>query len=635
MIRAIRPNAMAQDDAAMVSGWNLGPNIAYTLLLTPEASACGVMLFDAEMSVLLASGAALVGTAQPCVLVPQSGTVGMVDTDLGWHLLITTTGTESPRTIRIGPAVDLPDEIHPIYGDDALALVRATAGVDDHAHYIDDVIVTCPLGFGAWIGDVASVPVDAPTVLGQVESITWTATPDGTNEHAVVRRHVAIAPEPVVEIIPPTVADDAGTATHLTGTSGNVLANDEPGLVVTAVNGLAGKVGVATDGNNGGSFTINASGAWTFSPNGDFALLSGSETAVTSVTYHASDGTAEAMATLTVTVSHANASPVAVDDTGTTDAATTTSGNVLTNDADADSDTLHVSKVAGSAGNVGVAVAGSGGGIFTLAANGAWMFDPNSEFSSLTGEDTATTSVAYHVSDGEDEDVGALTVTVSAAVSDPYWANTVLLVQPPIDAIDGSTSIVDAKGRALTRYGDTQIDTSLGYPTVFYDGVGDRLVAAASADFNFGTGDFTVEAFLNTTQSTGTYIAAIGINHNAMGYWGLRVRHGGLPKVGFTYSDGAAWRDLISNVSISDGVLHHIAVTRAALVFRIFVDGVLVLTVPSLTSAVGTSSYGLSLGYNQADNLYFAGHQAVARITKGVARYTSAFIPPAFPFPTA
>lgn len=236
-------------------------------------------------------------------------------------------------------------------------------------------------------------------------------------------------------------------------------------------------------------------------------------------------------------------------------------------------------------------------------------------------------------------DVSTMSVTVSSGaapvLTDPYWENTVLLVQPPVDAVDGSTDIVDAKGRTLTRSGDTQIDTSLGYPTVFYDGVGDRLVAAASEDFNFGTGDFTVEAFLNTTQSTGTYIAAICINHNAMGYWGLRVRHVGLPKVGFTYNDGAAWRDINSNVSISDGALHHIAVTRASLVFRVFVDGVLVLTNSSLTSAVGTSSYGLSLGYNHADNLYFAGHQAVARITKGVARYIAAFIPPVYPFPTA
>lgn len=530
MIRAIRPNAMAQDDAAMVTGWNISPNLAYVLRLNPGPYSCGVLLYSDDQTVLVASGAGLVGTDQPVVLHAYSGqSLGTVDADLGWHLLLTTTGTESQRTICIGPAVDLPDEIHPIYADDDLAVVRATAGVDDHAHYIDDISVTCPLGLGAGIGAVVNVPVDGAAVVGQVEGVTWTGTPNEASDAVVIRRHVAIAPEPWVDpvpVVPPTVADDAVETDAETGVSGNVLTNDESGLTIMAVNGLVVNVDEAVAGSSGGLFTITSTGAWTFDPDGDFSLLAGSDTADTSVIYHASDGVSEASGTLTVTVS---------------------------------------------------AVVGA---------------------------------------------------------ADPYWANTVLLVQPPIDAIDGSTAIVDAKGRALTRYGDTQIDTSLGYPTIFYDGSGDRLVAAASPDFNFGTGDFTVEAFINTTQSTGTHIAAIGINHNAMGYWGLRVRHGGLPKVGFTYNDGAAWRDLISNVSISDGFLHHIAVTRASLVFRIFVGGVLVLTNSSLTSAVGTSSYGLSLGYNQADNLYFAGHQAVARITKGAARYTAAFTPPAFPFPT-
>jgi VCBS repeat-containing protein len=409
---------MAQDDASLVSGWNIAPNIAYTLVILPGSASCGVLLYDETGATLVATGAAIIGTAQPCVLIPQAGqTIGMADADLGWHLLLTTTGTESQRTIRIGPAVDLPDEIHPVYGDDGMALARATAAINAAAHYIDDVTVTCPLGLGAGLGDVVSVPVDGVAVVGQVESITWTATPDGASEQAVIRRHVAIAPEAFVEATPPTVADDAGTATHTTGTSGNVLTNDASGLAVVAVNGMASKVGTAVDGSNGGSFVIASDGSWTFSPDGDFALLSGSETADTSVTYHASDGTAEAMAILTITVSHANTALVAVDDTGETDASTTTSGNVLTNDTDTDLDTLTVSQVAGSAANVGVPVAGSAGGLFTIASNGAWTFDPDGDFAALTGEQTATTSVTYRVSDGVAEDEGSLTVTVTPAAT--------------------------------------------------------------------------------------------------------------------------------------------------------------------------------------------------------------------------
>lgn len=310
MIRAHRVAATAHDDASLIAGWNIAPNVAYSVALIPGPSSCGVFLF-AEDGTLVASGAALVGTEQPCVLIPQSGrTIGMIDAEMGWHLLLTTVGTESQRTIRINPTVDLPDEIHPIYGDDDLALVRATAGIDASAHYIDDLTVSCPLGLSAGLGDVVSVPVDGAPVVGQVESITWTGTPNGANEQAVIRRHVAIAPPPAVAPpAPPVVVNDAGETTADETTIGNVLANDASGLTVVAVNGLSANVGEPVSGSDGGVFTIASNGAWSFDPDGDFAALTGSETADTSVTYHASDGVGEAGATLTVTVS-SGAAPV-------------------------------------------------------------------------------------------------------------------------------------------------------------------------------------------------------------------------------------------------------------------------------------------------------------------------------------
>lgn len=308
MIRAIRPAAVALDDASLITGWNVSPNVGYTVVLTPGSSACGALLFDADMQALIASGAGLVGTDQPVVLLPQTGTsIGMVDADLGWHMLVTTDGTEAQQTIRIGPAVDLPDEIHPIYTDDNMALARATAAINAGASYVDDVTVTCPRGFGASVGDTASVPVDGSAVVGQVESVTWSGSPDGTSETAVIRRHTAIAPDAYTPPpAPPVLADDTAETDAATATAGNVLANDTGTLTVVAVNGLSASVGQTVTGSNGGDFVINADGAWAFDPSGDFAALSGSDTATTSVSYHASNGQAEASATLTVTVSAAS-----------------------------------------------------------------------------------------------------------------------------------------------------------------------------------------------------------------------------------------------------------------------------------------------------------------------------------------
>lgn len=635
MIRAIRLNAMAQDDATIVSGWNVAPNVAYVLLLLPGASSCGVFLFGEDGVTLVASGAALVGTDQPCILIPQTGqTIGMVDEAFGWHLLLTTAGTESQRTIRLGPAVDLPDEIHPVYGDDSMALARATAAIDAAAHYIDDVTVACPLGLGGGLGDVVSVPVDGAAVVGQVGSITWTATPDETTEQAVIRRHVAIAPEAAVEIMPPTVADDTGAATHMVGTSGNVLANDDTGLTVTAVNGLSANVGIAVDGNNGGSFTISANGSWTFDPDGDFALLEGSETADTSITYHASDGTAEAMATLTVTVSHANTAPVAVDDTGETDSATTTSGNVLANDTDADGNTLAVSQVAGSAGNVGVAVAGSSGGLFTISADGSWTFDPDGDFGSLTGEQTATTSVSYHVSDGVAEDEGTLTVTVSApADADPYWNSVVLLIQPEDGAVNGSTTIIDRSpsARTLTRYGDTQVSTALGDPTVLFDGSGDYITAAHDSVFNFNS-TCTLE-FIDTFSTLSKLQALLTklVTGNYSSGLQFILRTDG--SLGFTFYYGTGLYQQVNSAAgaIVAGNTYHVALTRTAdHVVRLHLNGAYIGQVALNSSRPVANTATLVVAREPGNTARdFSGHMRI-RWTAGVARYgtNDNFTPP-------
>lgn len=304
MIRAIRPSAVARDDATLITGWNIAPNVAYTVSLSVSASAVVVLLADADNSGLIGSGLALVGADQPVTIMPMTGqTIGMVDADLGWHLLVTTTGAEGDRTIRIGPAVDLPDEIHPIYTDDDMALARATAAINAGACYVDDVSVTCPLGLGAGIGGVASAPVDGTAVVGQVESVTWSGSPAGTSETAVIRRHTPIAPEAYVPPLPPPIlVDDTAETDAVTAASGNVLSNDTGTLTVSAVNGLSANVGEEIAGSAGGVFTIAEDGAWTFDPDGDFASLSGSDTATTSVSYHASNGVSEASATLTVTV---------------------------------------------------------------------------------------------------------------------------------------------------------------------------------------------------------------------------------------------------------------------------------------------------------------------------------------------
>jgi len=96
-------------------------------------------------------------------------------------------------------------------------------------------------------------------------------------------------------------------------------------------------------------------------------------------------GTVTDTFTLTVT----NPAPDAVDDSLTaTEDDTAAMGNVFADngnglDVDPDGDDIVVSEVNGVAGNVGQAIAGSNGGLFTIDANGDLVFDANGEFDGL------------------------------------------------------------------------------------------------------------------------------------------------------------------------------------------------------------------------------------------------------------
>ena len=131
---------------------------------------------------------------------------------------------------------------------------------------------------------------------------------------------------------PPVAGDDAATTQEDTPvTTDNVLAND------TDVDGDTLTVSAFTQPSHG-SVVDNGDGTFAYTPAAGFY---GQDT----FTYTVSDGHGgTAVATVTITVTRINNSPIANDDSaGTQEGTPVTTGNVLANDTDADSDTLTVS----------------------------------------------------------------------------------------------------------------------------------------------------------------------------------------------------------------------------------------------------------------------------------------------------
>lgn len=223
---------------------------------------------------------------------------------------------------------------------------------------------------------------------------------------------VDFAPEPEADTLD-AVAEDSGQRVIPVAT---LLLNDtdadlDEGEALT-VTGVGDAVG--------GTATLDGSNVL-FTPAADYF-------GPASFGYTVSDGNGgAATGAASFDVTSVNDLPVARDDGfAASENGPAIAGNVLTNtvpngaDSDADGGTLTVSAVAGSAGNVGQAVAGSSGGLFTIAADGALSFDANDDFEALNNGQSATTTVTYTVSDGQGgTDAATVTVTVDGAAEPP------------------------------------------------------------------------------------------------------------------------------------------------------------------------------------------------------------------------
>ena len=214
------------------------------------------------------------------------------------------------------------------------------------------------------------------------------------------------------------------------------------------------------------------------------------------------------------------------------------------------------------------------------------------------------------------------------AGGDPHWANVVLLCH--FDGTDGSTSFVDQTGKVMTAVGNAQIDTAqskFGGASGLFDGAGDRITAADSVDWAFGTGPYTIEFFvrLNSKTSEQTFITQWGTGASANA-WAFYIESGVLKMragIGFSYADlGAAWTPTL-------GVWYHLCVERdASGKTRIYRDGAMVTShATSLNFSFVDSPTDLAIGAIGTTATFpsydFNGWMDELRITKGVARYAN------------
>lgn len=218
---------------------------------------------------------------------------------------------------------------------------------------------------------------------------------------------------------------------------------------------------------------------------------------------------------------------------------------------------------------------------------------------------------------------------------DPDFANVVVLLH--MDGSDASTTFTDVKGHTFTAAGNAQIDTAqskFGGASGLFDGSGDYITTPDSADWDLGTGDFTIEFFIrfNALPASSAY-SLVGNYVSGTSGWIVQFRNDApgarltFGSSGDTPIDGFTW-------SPSTATWYHVAITRASGTVKAWVDGTQVGSDVTNTENISGSTGVLMIGaLNLGPLQYLNGWLDELRITKGVARYASGFTAPTQAFP--
>jgi hypothetical protein len=212
----------------------------------------------------------------------------------------------------------------------------------------------------------------------------------------------------------------------------------------------------------------------------------------------------------------------------------------------------------------------------------------------------------------------------------------------PLTAITNTSLLTCQAGRfkdnssnnfTITRTGDVSVQgfnpfvpnsSYSTYGSAYFDGTGDYLSSTSNAAFAFGTGNFTIEAWVSVINYTGTCAV-------------FDTRTSGAPDTGVLfYITGSGMLSIYTNapvVTATTALLvntwNHVAVTRSGTTVNLWLNGV---SVGSGTVSTNFSQQNGFIGsaYAGSGNMMI-GYISDLRVVKGTAVYTTAFTPPSAP----
>ena len=262
-------------------------------------------------------------------------------------------------------------------------------------------------------------------------------------------------------------------------------------------------------------------------------------------------------------------------------------------------------------------------GLATLSqANNVFTITPFSQDSATTSSGTITFTAT------DDVNVASSGVqTFTLTFLSPLWDETVLSIgTSSTNSLDNST-FIDRSTNANTV-------TSTGSPTqtafhpyldnwsARFDGTGDYLTINDTTIANFGTNDFTVEAWVLCNDTTGNQILETRPANTNGAYTTIIVQAGS--GASFYTQSADLFPGRVGTINVNQW--HHIAWVRNSGTISIYVDGT---SVGSASNSTNFISSNVGIGWNaflgeNTGSVYISD----LRIVKGTALYTSDFTPP-------
>lgn len=163
--------------------------------------------------------------------------------------------------------------------------------------------------------------------------------------------------------------------------------------------------------------------------------------------------------------------------------------------------------------------------------------------------------------------------------------------------------------------------------SVYFDGSGDYMSLPANDGYNFGSGDFTLEAWLYVDlNSISSNLPLVGWGTGSykiirLSSTGINVESNSPSNASFTVSFPSSPQTKTWN---------HIALVRSGNSFTAYLNGVGGTAYTSYTGNIGNGSDALNISY-KSDPAYYTGYMSDLRIIKGTAVYTADFTPPTEP----